>query len=125
MRAFRQLHRTAARAASLAALVFLATSPAVAVPRDPTAPPSARAAQVPARPAAPPPVVVSALFLSPDGNRAIVNGQVAVAGGTVRNIQILEITAAGVRYRRGGRVGFAPFGARRLDVKVPVQEKSP
>lgn len=113
------------RQALLAAMALAASCALQAESRDPTAPPGARGAHSAGPRATAAPVVVSAVFVTPDGNHAIVNGQVVAAGQSVRDIQIIAVSAEGVRYRRGGRDGFAPFGARRLDVKVPVQEKSP
>lgn len=111
--------------AVLAALALFAVGAPHAEGRDPTAPPGARGARSEGSRSSVAPVVVSAVFVTADGNHAIVNGQVVVAGQSVRDIHIIAVAADGVRYRRGGRDGFAPFGATRLDVKVPVQEKSP
>jgi len=125
MRNFQRHAVPVLRQALVVTLALSASCALQAEPRDPTAPPGARGVRTAgARPAAAP-VVVSAVFIAAGGNHAIVNGQVVAAGQSVRDVQILSVSADGVRYRRGGRDGFAPFGARRLDVKIPVQEKSP
>lgn len=103
----------------------LAVPVARAEGRDPTAPPRvAVAAGAPVR-KAPPAVTVTALFLAPEGGRAVVNGEVVRAGDVRHGIEITSIDADGVCYRRGGRPACARPARPDLAVKSGVEEKNP
>lgn len=99
--------------------------PARAEGRDPTAPPRvAAAAGAPVR-KAPPAVSVTALFLAPDGSRAVVDGEVVRTGDVRHGVEITSIDADGVCYRRGGRPACARLARPDLAVKSSVEEKNP
>ena len=97
--------------------------PALSQVRDPTAPPRAPTAVGATARKVAPGVSVTALFLSADGNRAIVNGQVVHPGDVVRGVRIIAIDAGGVRYRRNGAPVYARLAKPALSVKSAVEEK--
>ena len=109
---------------SLAGLM-LWVSPSLAQVRDPTAPPRAPTPTNGTLRKVATPISVTALFLTADGNRAVVNGQVVHAGDMVHGVEIVAIDGGGVRYRRNGALAHAPVARPVLTVKTSVEERNP
>jgi MSHA biogenesis protein MshK len=104
----------------LATLLLSMTAKAAFADRlvDPTQPAHAR----PANPSESLPAIrVEAILQSGERRLAIVNGKVVRAGDRVGSIQILEVSADGVRYSRDGETKVARLTAKPMQVRHNVE----